>query len=251
MMIIYGMTDIGMVRKENQDAYDFRTDFPSGHMAAVVCDGMGGPAGGQLASSIAVRTYMDCLERLLQPGMGVTEAGTASAEAVEEANLAVWKAAQELGYASMGTTLVSAIVCGEEVVVTNVGDSRAYYLHQGKIFRVTRDHSLVQNMIERGELTEEEARVHPQRNLITRALGPEAGVACDRYALRMAPESSLLLCSDGLMNTATDREISEIVRNLPAARCPAKLISLARSRGAPDNVTVVLARNSREGGDPS
>lgn len=249
-MLIYGQTDIGMIRKENQDSYDIRAAAPSGHTVGVVCDGMGGPAGGQLASGIAVKTYMACLETRLESGMSVSDLSRISREAVSEANRAVWTEAQKMGYPSMGTTLVSAIACASGVAVANVGDSRAYYLYGNQIFRVTRDHSLVQNMIERGELTEEEARVHPKRNLITRALGPDANVECDIYVCHMQPNASLLLCTDGLMNTVTDKEILDIARNCATERVPAELIDAAKKRGAPDNVTVVIMRNA-EGGEPS
>lgn len=248
-MLIYGETDIGMVRKENQDSYDIRAALPSGHTVGVVCDGMGGPAGGKQASGIAVKAYMDFLETRLEPGMDIPDLRRLSREAVSEANRAVWDAAQNMGYPSMGTTLVSAIVCASGVMISNVGDSRAYYLYDNQIFRLTRDHSLVQNMIERGELTEEEARVHPKRNLITRALGPDETVECDNYVCHMPPGASLLLCSDGLVNTVTDTEILNFVRGTPPESVPAILIDAAKKRGAPDNVTVVLIRNA-EGGDP-
>ena len=249
-MMIYGATDIGMVRRENQDSYDIRTDFPSGHVACVVCDGMGGPAGGRQASGIAVRAYMDCLSRRLEPGMDTPELRKLSREAVSEANHAVWNAAQEMGYPSMGTTLVAAIACTSGVLISNVGDSRAYYLSDTQIFRVTRDHSVVQDMVERGEICEEEARIHPKRNLITRALGPDDTVECDNYVCQLRRNDALLLCSDGLVNTLTDAEMLAIVRQSPPEDCPARLIDAARTRGAPDNVTVVLMRNS-EGGEPS
>ena len=249
-MLIYGKTDIGMVRKENQDSYDIRAALPSGHTVGVVCDGMGGPAGGQLASGVAVKTYMDYLEGHLQSGADVPDALRICKEAVLEANRAVWTEAQKMGYPSMGTTLVAALACASGVIVVNVGDSRAYYLYGNQIFRITRDHSLVQDMIERGELTEEEARAHPKRNLITRALGPDEYVECDAYVCHMQPHSSLLLCSDGLMNTVTDGEILNITRKYAPERCPEELIEEAKRRGAPDNVTVVIMRNS-EGGDPS
>ena len=249
-MLIYGETDIGMIRKENQDSYGIRAASPSGHAIGIVCDGMGGPAGGQLASGIAVRTYMDCVERNLQSGMSVSDLSRVSRDAVSEANRAVWTEAQKMGYPSMGTTLVAAIACASGVVVANVGDSRAYCLYGNQIFRVTRDHSLVQDMIERGELTEDEARVHPKRNLITRALGPDPNVECDIYVCHVQPNASLLLCTDGLMNTVTDKEILDIARQCAPERVPAELIGAAKRRGAPDNVTVVIMRNS-EGGEPS
>ena len=250
-MLIYGLTDIGMVRKENQDSYAIRTDFPSGHAVAVVCDGMGGPAGGKLASQIAVETYLNRLESVLRADMDLQTLQEASAEAVLTANRAVWSAARNLGYQSMGTTFVSAILSAADALIMNVGDSRAYYAVRGQIQRVTRDHSLVQTMVDRGELTEEEARFHPKRNLITRALGPDESVQCDAYSLRMDPQSSLLLCSDGLVNTIADSEILTILENNPPDLCPERLISVSKRRGAPDNVTVVLIRNSAEGGETS
>ncbi len=249
-MLIYGKTDIGMVRNENQDCYDIRTPTPSGHAAAVVCDGMGGPAGGQLASRVAVETYMNALESSLRNGMDTKDAASVCREAVSKANWAVWTEAQKMGYASMGTTLVAAIVCASGAIVANVGDSRAYYLYENRISRLTRDHSLVQDMIERGEITEAEARIHPKRNLITRALGPDVNVQCDIYEIQMPPHSSLLLCTDGLVNTLTDGEILNITRKYAPERCPEELIEAAKRRGAPDNVTVVVMRNS-EGGGPS
>lgn len=251
-MTIYGATDIGMVRRENQDSYNIRTDFPSGHVACVVCDGMGGPAGGRQASGIAVRAYMDCLSRCLEPGMDTPELRKLSREAVSEANHAVWSAAREMGYPSMGTTLVAAIACTSGVLISNVGDSRAYYLNpgDGQIFRVTRDHSLVQDMLERGEISEEEARTHPKRNLITRALGPDDAVDCDNYVCQMHLNDAFLLCTDGLVNTLTDAEMLAIVRESSPEDAPARLIQAARTRGAPDNVTVVLMCNA-EGGEAS
>jgi protein phosphatase len=247
-MLIYGKTDIGMVRKENQDSYDIREAMPSGHAVAVVCDGMGGPAGGRLASSIAVKAYMDCLERRLESGMDLSDVTRVSQEAVLEANRAVWTEAQRLGYPSMGTTLVSAIAGASGVAVCNVGDSRAYCLYDGGICPVTRDHSLVQEMIERGEITEEEARAHPKRNLITRALGPDSSVECDAYACHTPPGASFLLCTDGLINTVTDGEILDIVSRTPPERCPDALIEAAKRRGAPDNVTVALLCGAEGGG---
>ena len=247
-MLIYGMTDIGMVRKENQDSYGIQTDLPSGHMVGAVCDGMGGPAGGQLASSIALETYMTALETRLHSGMGLEDVKRASEDAVREANRAVWDAAQKKGYLSMGTTLVSAVASGADVVISNVGDSRAYAISRHEVTCLTRDHSLVQEMVERGELTPQEARIHPNRNLITRALGPDENVLCDTYFYHMPPDTFLLLCSDGLVNTVTDAEMLELVWTYAPDGCPAALIDAAKKRGAPDNVTVVLMRNAQEGG---
>ena len=236
------MTDIGMVRRENQDAYRLREDLPGGYTVCVVCDGMGGPAGGQRASRIAVETYLAELEKLLHPGMDPRGVRKVSAWAVALANRAIREEAeQHADYGHMGTTLVSAILCQETAVITNVGDSRAYYISQNGIARITRDHSVVQNMVERGEITAEEARRHPKRNLITRALGPDEVVECDAYLRRMEPDSCLLLCTDGLTNTVSDQEILfEVLHGGETDHCLDRLLAVAKSRGAPDNVTAVL-----------
>ena len=241
-MRVWGMSDIGLVRRENQDAYLLREGTASGHTVCVVCDGMGGPAGGQMASRIAVETNVNELETLLAPDMGPEQLQQASAAAVSSANQAIREAAAtHPDYSGMGTTLVSAISYEAGAVVTNVGDSRAYYISQSGISRVTRDHSLVQRMVERGDITVEEARHHPNRNLITRALGPDADAKCDGYVCPMEQGSYLLLCTDGLVDTVTDQEmLFEVIHGAGAENCLERLLAIARERGAPDNVTAVL-----------
>lgn len=243
MIQIWSMTDAGLVRKENQDAYGLRENLSSGHTACVVCDGMGGPAGGQLASRIAVDTYLGELEKVLAAGMSPEQAREAASYSVSLANKAVWEAATgSEEFANMGTTLVSAVISGETAVLVNVGDSRAYHIGEDGIRRVTRDHSWVESMVEYGKITEEEARRHPNRNLITRALGPEASVECDGYICPLAAGEFLLLCTDGLVNTVTDKEMLREIRNQDTDTCMERLLTIAKSRGARDNVTAVLLR---------
>ena len=208
MIRVQGITDVGLVRKENQDAYAVReeTGSGSGYTICVVCDGMGGAAGGKLEELLEKQTdYM-------------------------------WEE-----YDGMGTTLVSAVVYEGGAVITNVGDSRAYHIANGEITRVTRDHSLVQSMVERGDITAEEARRHPNRNLITRALGPDIDAECDWYICPLAAGEFLLLCSDGLVNTVTDQEmLSEILRGQGLEQSLERLLEISKEHGAPDNVTAVL-----------
>ena len=242
MIQMWGKTDIGLVRRENQDAYATRAGV-SGHAICVVCDGMGGPAGGQRASAIAVETYLRELEPLLAENMKPIEIQKASARAIALANQAIRdEAARDAQYAYMGTTLVSAVSCPEGVVISNVGDSRAYYFFRDKLIRVTRDHSLVQNMVDRGDITPEEARSHPKRNLITRALGPDETVDCDGFLCYMDPGAWLLLCTDGLTNTVLDEEIQSTFRIGEAEAILERLFRSAKRQGAPDNVTAVLMR---------
>ena len=244
MIRIWSMTDAGLVRKENQDYFGLLECVDSGYTVCVVCDGMGGPAGGKQASHIAVDTYLTEIEKVLTASMSPEQLREAMSYAVALANKAVWEAARESEeFANMGTTLVSAVLYGGNAVVVNVGDSRAYHIGGASIRRVTRDHSWVESMVEHGKITEEEARRHPNRNLITRALGPEPSVECDGYICSLEAGETLLLCTDGLVNTVTDEEmLREINRDDPDT-CMDRLLTIAKSRGARDNVTAVLARN--------
>ncbi len=241
-MKIWSMTDIGLVRKDNQDAYAAEYHAPSGHTVAVVCDGMGGAAGGRLASHIAVTTFMEELKRVLLPDMTPEQLREASSCAVSLANKAIRSAAEETeDCRNMGTTLVSAVSYDGGVVVSNVGDSRAYHITQEGIVRITKDHSLVESMVERGDITAEEARRHPNRNLITRALGPDMSAACDGYICPMAAGDFLLLCTDGLVDTVTDQEmLFEVIHGEGPDTCLSRLLDISKRQGAPDNVTAVL-----------
>lgn len=241
MMNIWSMTDTGLVRKENQDAYAVKT--ACGHTICVVCDGMGGAAGGQLASRIAVETFTAEMEKRLSPETKPDRLREISVVAVALANRAVRDAARSSSeYQNMGTTLVSAVSFDGGVVIANVGDSRAYHINKERIIQLTRDHSLVERMVERGDITAEEARRHPNRNLITRALGPDIDPECDCYTCQLLPGDFLLLCTDGLVNTVTDREIMAEVLRGDTDTCMDRLLAISKSRGASDNVTVVLAR---------
>ncbi len=241
MMKIWGMTDVGLVRRENQDAYTVRQEMDSGYTVCVVCDGMGGPAGGKLASQIAVDTFIAEIERRLVRGMTAEELQDVSACAVSLANQAIQEAAQHLEeYQNMGTTLVSAVIFDSGAVISNVGDSRAYHINREGITQITRDHSLVEHMLERGDITAEEARRHPNRNLITRALGPDVDAECDGFLCPLKPGEFLLLCTDGLVNTVTDHEMWTEVLRSDTESCMARLLEIAKRNGASDNVTAVL-----------
>ena len=240
MMHAWGITDIGLVRKENQDAYLIHEN--PGRTVCVVCDGMGGSAGGQLASQIATKAFMEEVEKVLTPDMEPEQLRSACAYAVSLANEAVRSAAEENeDYRNMGTTRVAAVSYEGGVVVTNVGDSRAYHISENGITRITKDHSLVERMVDRGDITVEEARRHPNRNLITRALGPDADAKCDGYICPLQAGEYLLLCTDGLVNTVTDQEmLFEVIHRGSPDSCLERLLEIAKSQGAPDNVTVVL-----------
>ena len=242
MMEVWSMTDVGLVRKENQDAFAVCQHEESGHTLCVVCDGMGGAAGGRLASRIAVDTFMLEMQKVLRQDMTPEQLREASSYAVTLANRAIRDAAEaSVDCRGMGTTLVSAVSYDGGAVISNVGDSRAYRITADGIARITKDHSLVERMVDRGDITAEEARHHPNRNLITRALGPDMSALSDEYICPLGPGEFLLLCSDGLSNLMDDQEILfEVVHGVNKQHCCKRLLNIAKNRGAPDNVTSIL-----------
>jgi len=245
-MKVWGVTDIGSVRKENQDTFAVcRMDQPR-YCVAVVCDGMGGARGGQTASQMAVDVYLEHMEENLMTAETTQQVCEASAAAVEAANAAIYaQGCQNENLRGMGTTLISAVSCQEGVVVTNVGDSRAYYLNDEGLCQISRDHSVVEELLELGDITREEARRHPNRNLITRALGPDSSITCDHFIQPMQPGDMVMLCSDGLVDVLTDDEILAAARQAQAPdQIPQRLLDAVMQRGAGDNVTIVLLQKA-------
>ena len=238
-MQVWGITDRGTVRQQNQDAYAAKV-LEDGRVVALVCDGMGGARAGNVASTLAVERFM---EEFLKPGQnGPDEERMAHAAAA--ANQAVYnRSVHDAECAGMGTTLVAVLAGEEEAVVLNEGDSRCYHINRDGIVLVTRDHSLVEDLVERGELTREQARTHPHKNLITRALGAEPDLMADRFYQPLAEGDCLLLCSDGLSNVVNEQEmLYEVVHGGGDEGCCQRLLDIALSRGAPDNVTVVIVK---------
>ncbi len=239
-MKVCGKTDVGLRRHENQDT--FAVEQGEKLLIAVVCDGMGGAEGGQIASSLAVETFMKEIRALLRADMTAGQLRELASFCVAKANTAVYqRALQDPTYQGMGTTLVGAVAGERDAVICNIGDSRAYLIHNGEMTRITHDHSVVQTLVENGDITAEEARTHPNRNLITRALGPDETTLCDAFDVSFAHGDKILLCTDGLVVTATDEEICRIVcADKRAEEKLDDLIALAKAQGAPDNVTAVL-----------
>ena len=229
MSSYYGSrTEIGNVREHNEDSL---TVLPP---LFAVADGMGGHEAGEVASEITINTLND-----LAPQSADAEA---LARAVVAANLNVIKApSQGVGREGMGTTLTAAILEKERLVIAQVGDSRAYLLHNGSLQQLTRDHSLMADMIEAGQLTEAEARVHPNRSVITRAIGSDPHMQPDLYELNVETGDRLLLCSDGICGMIEDHEIASIMRQAPSAQsCADQLVEAALAAGGFDNATAVV-----------
>ena len=237
----WGLTDKGCVRKMNQDAYEIR-QLDRNTLLCVVCDGMGGAKSGNVASTLAGDVVAQEIQRTWTPNMEWDKADQILKSAVKLANFTVYDQANQFEeFSGMGTTLVAALVRGRRVSIVNVGDSRAYVINQKGIRQITRDHSVVQMMVDRGELTPEMAKVYPGKNLITRAVGTEMTVLCDIFRQELSKGDFLLLCSDGLSNLLDDQEILfEVVHGVNKERCCKRLLDIAVSRGAPDNVTSVL-----------
>lgn len=244
-MKAYGVTHRGLVRKENQDTLRFELTADGKMLTAVLCDGMGGARAGSLASAMASDSFMSHAANSLDEGSSASDMKEILTEAVNFANTAVYnRAFADYSCMGMGTTLVALLVAGKKALIGNVGDSRAYLLTKDQLTQVTTDHSLVEDMIARGKLRREDARSHPKKNIITRAVGVDASVRVDLLELRFPVEGRLLLCSDGLSNVVTEEEMLRLLLEHPEPEpaCEA-LLSLALEHGAPDNVTVFIAQN--------
>ena len=242
-MQYWGITDPGCVRAQNQDTFQIE-ELSRDAVLCIVCDGMGGAKSGNVASSLATEVFVDEIRRTWVEDMAQTEIDQMLQAAVKLANFTVLDQGRQFEeFSGMGTTLVAAILKGREATVVNVGDSRAYRINESGIQKVTVDHSLVEMMVLRGELTPEEARNYPGKNYITRAIGTETIVECDLFHIDMEQGDYLLLCSDGLSNIIDDQEmLFEVVHGEDKANCCAQLLEIAKMRGAPDNVTCVLAQ---------
>ena len=237
----WGLTDQGCVRSQNQDAYQI-VQLDRNSLLCVVCDGMGGAKSGNIASSLAVDVFVQEVRRFWMANSTQEKIDQMLQSAVKLANFTVYDQAQQFEeFDGMGTTLVAVLIRGRKVTVVNVGDSRAYLANEDGIRQITRDHSLVQMMVDRGDLTPEAAKSYPGKNYITQAVGTETIVLCDLYHLDVAKGDYLLLCSDGLSNLLDDQEILfEVAHGQEKEKCCQRLLDIAKKRGAPDNVTSVL-----------
>lgn len=240
-MRIWGVTHRGSVRKENQDAYHFIAP-EAGPTLGVVCDGMGGAQGGKIASRLAIRTFTDAIRPHLSGGRDPDGWDGLLRKAAEAANAVVYQQAlSDPRLHGMGTTIVAAVVEEDCAHVLNIGDSRAYHVSGKKITQITSDHSVVEDMVAHGEITRAEAQFHPQKNLITRALGVEETVEGDVFSVALSPGDHLLLCSDGVSNLLTEKELlTQVRRSDTPEDCCGQLMDRVFQRGASDNLTAVL-----------
>jgi protein phosphatase len=231
------LSDVGRVRRENQDACaEIRAD--SGARLLVVADGMGGHQGGSMASRLAVEALGESFRRGGRSGASLLEM------AVTDANERVHSAAsRDASLHGMGTTVVLVLLEGglDSAWIAHVGDSRIYRLREGRFERMTQDHSAVAELVRRGDITEAEAESHPRKNEILRSLGVEAAVEPTVAQIDLRPGDQLLLCSDGLSGVLSDEEIASVLRRTPPSQAVRTLVDSVNARGAPDNVTVMIA----------
>ena len=240
-MQAWGLTDLGCVRAQNQDS--FLIEKLDRHtLLCVVCDGMGGAKSGNIASTLAADVFVQEIKQTWTGDTNQNNVDQMLKNAVKLTNFTVYDQSRQFEeFTGMGTTLVAVLISNGWATVVNVGDSRAYLIGRSGIQQVTVDHSVVQLMINRGELTPEQAKTYPGKSLITRAIGTESMVTCDLFHKKVNRGDYFLLCSDGLSNVMDDQEILfEVAHGQDKSKCCQRLLDIAKNRGAPDNVTSIL-----------
>ena len=243
----WGATDVGMKRDHNEDSYLLAPDLN----LFVVADGMGGHAGGEMASGISVRSvekHVRAHKEIVDPNLehdGAIEKSPVAkllSDAVRDACKHVFEKSQEVReLQGMGTTTTSILFHDKHAFVAHVGDSRAYLMRDGRIHQLSEDHSLVNEQLKAGLITEAQARQSRFKNIITRSVGFDSDVDVDMIAVEVKAGDAYLICSDGLANLVTDPEVNDVVADNFLHRVPEALIEMANSRGGDDNITVVVA----------
>ena len=238
-MKIAGNTDAGLVRPINQDHYAF--NYIGNSLLAILCDGMGGANAGDIASVMAVTKIMEEARQNLTDVTDLKEIRNQLRLYMRKVNKEIFDlSSEEKIYQGMGTTIVLAYIIDGRALFMNIGDSRAYLINPSGILRITSDHSMVEEMVKKGHLTEEQARTHPNKNIITMALGPEETILPNSYEQTLSVGDIILLCSDGLSNMLSDEVIHRIVTSNEVERLPDLLIQEANRCGGQDNITAVV-----------
>jgi PPM family protein phosphatase len=230
LMNATGITDIGLYREANQDRYTI-LQLSNNAVFAAVCDGMGGENGGGIASECAIETITSAMQNGWREDMGETSVKSLLVTAVNAANITIFdKAQQDQKLKGMGTTIVAALVQGSTAHIVHVGDSRAYLIGRENIQQLTTDHTVVQFLIESGELSPQEAAAHPNKHLITRAVGVGEQLQADYTQLQINPDERILMCTDGLTNHVSEAEIAKLCQGEPQ-QCVKQLVDLANQNG--------------------
>lgn len=241
-MQIIGNTDVGRSRIANEDAFKYGS-FNDGTSWAVVCDGMGGVHGGKVASSTAIDIVSQKFNKCYNPAMRTSSLENLLLSSITTANCIVYdRGAGDKELEGMGTTIVAAIIKEGEACIAHVGDSRAYHITDDQITLVTKDHSLVQEMLDMGEITQQEFEHHPRRNIITRALGVDEKIDIEFNTIEFKKNDVLILCSDGLSGQIGKDDFLEIYNNNPFETLADKYIEMANNNGGADNITAVIMK---------
>lgn len=239
-------SDIGRIREINQDYVFLSQSFENGLILAIVADGMGGHLAGEIASKMAVVTIYREVERIMGEYLSLDEYKKALDQAIYKANEEVYQESlQNEEYRGMGTTIVVAMIHPNWIILGHIGDSRAYLLDMENIKQLTRDHSLVSELLMNGQISEEEAISHPQKNILMRALGTEDTVKTDFQVMEWSKGQTILLCTDGLTNQLSDQDIFEVVQDSSRSlqEIADHLLLLANQAGGDDNISVIIVQH--------
>lgn len=241
-MKIVGNTDIGRVRMKNEDGFDFGY-FDDGTSWAIVCDGMGGVHGGKIASSVAISIVGEKIKKCYNKLMPVSSLENLLLSSITTANVTVYDRSDiQQDLKGMGTTIVAAVVKNNEACIAHVGDSRAYIISGDEIFQVTKDHSLVQQMLDNGQITEQEYENAPMKNIITRAMGIDEEIEIDFDYICINEGDALVLCTDGLSGLISKKDMLRIYKETEFDKLADKYIEEANKNGGRDNITVVIMK---------
>jgi len=236
-------SDVGKVREQNEDHIFISDPYPNGFYIAIVADGMGGHLAGEIASKTAVETIYKELDPYVSKARNINELKYVLEEAIFRANELVYhKSIQNEEYRGMGTTIVTAIVCESQILLANIGDSRAYLIREDHIEQLTNDHSLVNELLKSGQISEEDAIHHPRKNIITRALGTEENVKVDIDLIMWEKGQTLLLCTDGLTDEVSDQEILQVLNGSSefSQKIVDDLIKYANKAEGKDNISIIM-----------
>ncbi len=241
-MNIVGNTDVGRIRAKNEDAFDFGY-FEDGTAWAVVCDGMGGVHGGKIASSVAINMVSEKIKKCYNKSMPVASLENLLLSAITTANVTVFdRGSVQDDLKGMGTTIVAAVVKNNEACIAHVGDSRAYIISGNDIKQITKDHSLVQEMLDKGQITESEFENTPIKNIITRAMGIGEEIDIDFDFVCVNEGDAILLCSDGLSGLVDKKTLLSMYKETEFSALADKYIEKANELGGRDNITVVVMK---------
>ena len=247
-MVFSAKTDTGKVRPHNEDCVGSYVSQDGQTVFLIVADGMGGMNAGEVASKRQIDVFLQKVSEEDQKDWNEEKLAALAREAIWEANGTIYRESLlDPSKYGMGTTAVVCILHGDRLITANVGDSRAYISTKSELIRVTRDHSYVEELVRQGVITPEQAKVHPDRNIITRAVGSLPGVEVDVFFNDFGPDSVLLMCSDGLSNMVEEDYLQRVIRrNKDMDKLTDRLISAAKKNGGIDNITVIAARHGSE-----